>query len=112
MQAQSKTFACGKAVALGALYDAIEKLKWKLLSANSEAGILMAAERKADMPFLIRVCPIQGDEVEVTVELASGTFSDRDSPEESAGRLLRALTLIIEEALAGGSRYSPPKRFI
>ncbi|MPM76488.1 hypothetical protein SDC9_123486 [bioreactor metagenome] len=99
MQAQSKTFSCGKTVVLGALYDTIEQLKWKLLSANSDAGILMAAERKSDMPFLIRVCPMQKDEVEITVELASGAFSDKDFPEQNAAFLLDALSQVIENAL-------------
>lgn len=99
MQAQSRIFACGKAMVLGALYDAIERLNWKLLSANSETGILMTAERKSGMPFLIRVCLEQDEQVKVTLELASGTFNDRDSPEENAESLFTALTHIIEDAL-------------
>jgi len=100
MQAQSRRYVCGKFMVMGALYDTLEKLKWKLLSANSDAGILMVAERKVDMPFLIRVCPIQADEVEVIMELASGTFSDRDSPEENVALLFETLTHIIENAFA------------
>ena len=99
MQTQSKVFACGKVMALGAMYDTVEKLKWKLVSANSDAGILMTAVKETGMPFLVRVFPKQGQQIEVTVELASGTFSDRDSPTEAAAIFLEALTQIIEDAL-------------
>lgn len=100
MQVQYRKYGCGKLMVLGALYDTIEKLKWKLLSANSDAGIVMAAERKTGMPFLIRICPEQGGQVEVTIELASGAFTDSDAPEINAADLLETLTHIIEDALA------------
>lgn len=99
MQTQSKAFACGKAVALGALYDAIEKLRWKLLSANSDTGVLVTEERKTGTLYLIRILPEQGGHVEVTMELASGTLNNRDSPEENARSLIAVLTHIIEAAL-------------
>ncbi|NPV92742.1 MAG: hypothetical protein HPY50_18395 [Firmicutes bacterium] len=89
---------------LGALYDSFEKLQWKLLSANPDAGILMASERKTGMLFLIRVCPDQGEQV-ITVELATGIFSSRDSPEKEAAGLLETLTQIIEDAL----KRNPPR---
>ncbi len=100
MQTQVKVFACGRAIVLGALYDTTEKLKWKLQSVNSDTGILVVAERRAGMPFLVRVFPAENEKVEVTVELASGVFSDRDSPEEAAVCFLETLTQIIEDALA------------
>jgi hypothetical protein len=100
MQALSKVLACEKAIVLGGLYDTIEKLKWKLLSANSNTGIIVVAERSAGMPFLIRVCSQGTRKVEVTVELASGVFSDRDSPEDAAAVLLETLTRIIGDALS------------
>lgn len=99
MQAQSKVFACGKVMALGALYDTIERLKWKLLSANSDAGILMIAERKTGMTFLIRVCSELDEQVEVTLELASCAFNDKNSPDEYARSLFATLSQIIEDAL-------------
>jgi hypothetical protein len=101
MQAYSRVFTCGKIMVLGALYDTVEKLKWDLLSANSETGILMTATRETEMPFLVRVLPKQGEQLEVTVELASGAFSNRNSPEKEAERLLQTLALIIEDAIAG-----------
>lgn len=109
MQAQRKVFACEKTIALGALYDTADKLRWKLLSANSETGILMVTERKAGIPFLIRVCPEANETVEVTVELASGVFSDRDLEEEAAVDLLKTLSQIIEDALAKTGHCTPLK---
>jgi hypothetical protein len=84
---------------LGALYDALEKLNWKLISTNSETGILIAAERKTSMPFLIRVNIEQADLAEVTVELASAMFAGGNLAEKESARLLETLTQIIENAL-------------
>ena len=100
MQAQSKVFVCGKVMVLGALYDAVEKLKWKLLSSNSDTGILMIEERRDGMLFLVRVCPKEHEIVKITVELASGVFPGKDSPAEAAACLLEMLKQIIEDALA------------
>ncbi len=99
MQAQSKVFACGKAMALGALYDTVERLRWKLLSADSDAGVLAVAEQKTGVPFLIRVCTERDERTIVTIEPAAGTFSSKASPGANAGILLDILTSIIEDAL-------------
>lgn len=104
MQAQRMIFDCDKAVALGALYDATENLKWRLLSANSETGILVIEEQRAGTPFLVRVCQKKSDMTEVTVELASGVFSGRDSPGEAAEFLLKKVAQIIANALSKNSR--------
>jgi|GEM_PF-3934758 len=100
MQALRKVLACEKEIVLGALYDTVEKLKWKLLSANSDTGIIVVAERSAGMPFLVRVGWEENGMVEITVELASGVFSDRDSPEDAAAVLLETLARIIGDALS------------
>ena len=105
MQALRKVFFCGKAMALGALYDTAERLGWKLLSSNSDTGILMIEKRLEGMPFLVRVCPKGHETVEVTVELASGVFSGRDSPATAAACLLETLTQIVEDALAAACRH-------
>jgi hypothetical protein len=105
MQAHSKVFSCEKVLVLGALYDTVEKLKWNLLSANSESGILMTTAKETQMPFLVRVLPKQGKQLEVTVELASGAFSERDHPDETAEHLLKTLALIIEDALEYGVNH-------
>lgn len=99
MQTQSRHYACGKNMALGALYDAFEKLNWKLISANSDAGILIAAERRANIPFLIRVQSEQAEQTEVTMDLASGTFSNGVMPGKEAEVFLETLTSIIEDAV-------------
>jgi hypothetical protein len=104
MQAQRMIFDCDKAVALGALYDATDNLKWRLLSANSETGILVVEERRAGTPFLVRACQKDRDMTEVTVELASGVFSGRDSPGVAAALLLEKVAQIIGNALSKNPR--------
>ena len=99
MQAQSKGCACEKAMILGALYDAIERLKWELMSVNSDAGILMVAAGETEMPLLVRVLCKQEEQIVVTVEFASGAFPG-SSPETMAKRLLDTLSEIIKDALS------------
>lgn len=99
MQTQRRYYACGRNMVLGALYDAFEKLNWKLISANSDAGILIAAERKTNMSLLIRVNTEQTDLAEVTVELASAVFAGGNLAEKESVRLVETLTQIIEDAL-------------
>ncbi|HEX3010546.1 MAG TPA: hypothetical protein VHQ70_00725 [Syntrophomonadaceae bacterium] len=99
MQTQRRYYACGRNMVLGALYDAFEKLNWKLISANSDAGILIAADRKTNTSLLIRVNTEQADLAEVTVELASAVFAGGNLAEKESVRLLETLTQIIEYAL-------------
>jgi hypothetical protein len=103
MQAQRKDFICRKTIVLGALYDAVDKLKWRLLSSNSETGMVTVIARETGILLLVTVSPKHKEQVEVTVELAPGALSGKDSPEEAAARLLKTLSLIIEDALAEGT---------
>lgn len=107
MRAQRKAFSCAKAMVLGALYDTAERLKWKLLSANSDTGIFVVAERSAGVHFLVRVIPGESRQFEITVELTSGVFSNRNSPEDAAACFLETLTQIIEDALAKAGHPKP-----
>jgi hypothetical protein len=101
MQALRQRFLCARYIVLGALYDTVERLRWKLVSANSDAGILMTTQPRTGLPFLIRVDWEQAGQTVVTVELASGACSDRDSPGESAALLLETLAQIVAEAISG-----------
>jgi len=98
VRVQVKRFMCDKHLVLGALYDVVEKLHWTLISANSEEGILIVAERVTKMLFLIRVNREEAGHTEITMELASGTF-DGVQPEKEASCLLDMLTQIIDNAL-------------
>jgi hypothetical protein len=100
MQTQSRHYECEKPVALGALYDALEKLKWKLISANSDAGILIVSEPAVHIPFVVRVCPSGPWDMEVTIELASGAFFEMGLPEQCAKRLLQTITEMIDRAIS------------
>lgn len=50
MQEQHRRYSCTKALALGSLYDALEQMKWVLVSANSDDGIVVIREPTAGIP--------------------------------------------------------------
>lgn len=100
MQAFTRDFACAKCIVLGALYDTLDQLRWRLISANSDNGILTAAPPRTRRLFLVRVQPMPGDRTEVIVELASGASPGHELPEKSAEALLETLTQIINGALS------------
>lgn len=95
MKDQHRRYGCSKPLVLGSLYDVMEKTKWKLVSANSDDGILLVQEPTAGIPFVIRVCPGTGQTVELSVLLASGEFTGRSLTEESINHLLQALDAIL-----------------
>jgi hypothetical protein len=82
-------------LALGSLYDALEQLKWTLVSANSDDGILFVREPTTGIPFVIRVCQKGSQTMELSAALASGEFSGRSLPEECMARLLQTLDAIL-----------------
>ncbi len=98
MEIRQRRYPCSKPLALASLYDTLEKLKWRLISSNSDAGILIALDRKTAAQFLIRVSAEQRDEVAVTVEQAS-VCPNRKQADLSALGLLEALDEMIRSAL-------------
>lgn len=107
MQEQHRRYGCTRPLALGSLYDALEQMKWTLVSANSDDGILYVREPTASIPFIIRVCPDVGPTVELSAALASGEFSGWSLPEESMARLLGTLDAILA---AVSIRQVPPNK--
>lgn len=95
MQEQRRRYGCAQPLLLGAMYDALEDLKWTLVSANSDDGILYIREPTAGVPFVIRVYPKGSQVMELTAALASGAFSGQRLPEESMTRLLGTLEAIL-----------------
>lgn len=102
MEVRQRRYPCSKPLALASLYDTLEELKWRLISANSDAVILIALDRKTSVGFLIRVFMEKKDEVAVTVEPASAC-PDREQADFSALCLLEALDGMIQSALEGAS---------
>lgn len=96
MNIESREYAYPKPLLLSALYDTFDKLGWKLLSANSDAGLLMTSERKTGVHFIIRVYPKQGNQmaVEVSLELDSGA-----SAPDIAARMFATLDALLKESL-------------
>lgn len=95
MKDQRRCYRCSKPLVLGSLYDVMEKTKWKLISANSDEGILLVQEPSAGIRFVIHVCPGAAQTVELSVMLASGEFSGWSMTENSINRLLQALDVIL-----------------
>jgi len=95
MKDQCRRYGCSKPLVLGSLYDVLEQTKWKLVSANSDDGILLIQEPTAGIPFVIRVRPCTGQTVELSATLASGEFSGWSLTEESINRLLQTLDAIL-----------------
>jgi hypothetical protein len=102
MQAFTRGFACDKCIVLGALYDTLDRLRWELVSANSDEGILMAAPPGTGLLFLVRVQPGQAGGSEVSVAPASGVPRGSDLSGKAAETLLETLRQIINGALTGG----------
>ena len=99
MAGPCRRYDCAKPLVLGALYDALEALQWKLVFADSAAGLLIASEYKTGLPFLVRIGAGQGDGVKVTVECASGVHAGKEQTESAARCLLQTLDNVIEKAL-------------
>jgi hypothetical protein len=103
VQVRNRCYTCGKLMILSALYDTFEKLGWKLLSADSETGIINVLDRKTGEKYLIRVQPEQAKNVDILIEPEPHSHSGRDSPEEAVGQLFDTMERIIRDALAGAS---------
>jgi hypothetical protein len=101
VQIRNRCYTCGKLMLLSALYDTFEKLGWKLLSTDSETGIINVLDRKTGEKYLIRVQPERMKNVDVIIKLEPGSHSGRDSPEEAVGQLFDTMEQIIRDALAG-----------
>jgi hypothetical protein len=95
MREQRRRYGCAQPLLLGAIYDVLEDLKWTLVSANSDDGILYIREPSAGIPFVIRLSPQGNRVVELSAVLASGAFSGRSLPEESITRFLGMLEAIL-----------------
>jgi hypothetical protein len=95
MQEQRRRYGCTKVLVLGSLYDALEQMKWLLVSANSDDGIVVIQEPTMGISYVIRVCPDGKQTVELYAALASGEFAGKSLPEEIMNCLMQTLDEIL-----------------